>query len=359
MQNDNRNPYITGPRYRCMHDTPAPRRSRFFHPEADGTPRCFPWRWLLWALLALLVVVLLSLGKAHGQEPPADPDVPKIKIAQEHRVANRTDHGICWFCSAEMLGKHLGIMPLHTLTERVVQTGVGLRGGATVEAVDHWVKTLGVKPRVNPHGRSQEGVRWLQAQLDAGLPVVVSYYDGRYKDGSRATHAVLLTHITRQKVAFGTGQDYSVHYVDPNGMKDQRYNWAWFWDAWTGRAYTFDPREQPPQFVQAPPMGDPRRPLVATHCVKKIVHPDVQARIQRYVNPPLEIRQQQVPGTPTHQLPYKTDQYVNAVFNVKLASNQDIKDGVMRPDDQFRFGCYTYHGHDYFSEYRQATGAKK
>jgi hypothetical protein len=276
-----------------------------------GSGKCPLARRLFWvaAVVHVLVVAvcLLLAAAARGQEAP---------ITVQERVGNRRDHGICWWCCAEMAGRHAGIAPLTTITRQVVESGIGFHSGATDEAVAYWLRTLRVRARTNPHGNTRAGYDWLMQQLREGLPVVASISTVR-----EGNHAILLTHITSNKVDFDNGQgyrtrDWVVRYIDPNYPdSDYTHTWQWFVSAWTGRAYAFSPREQDPSLLL-------RRDTAG-------------AAVWRSFLPP-----------PSHAVAVRP-------FTGKLPSNQDIDDGIHRPADTLEYGCFVYPAHDYFQQYRR------
>lgn len=293
-----------------------------------------------------LLLVVAALASSCCATPCPAQEAKPITIAQEHRVPNRTDHGVCWFCCAEMAGKHQGIKPLYGLTELVAKTHIGLKTGATEEAVGHWMNQLKLRPRMNTFGKSQKGYDWLMLQLKEGLPVIVSINSAR-----EGNHALVITNVTAQKMLFDNGQGYKstdwvVSYIDPNtATKDWTHTWSWFLSVWTGRAFSFHPAEQDPVAVQPQDLR-PGRLLLQTGEFHKVVQPDIQQRVQQLAQP----LQPPMPG-PQPGLPPFTA--VNAVQTtpIHISSNQDIKDGINRPLDVLEYGCYSFH--DYFTQYRK------
>jgi hypothetical protein len=335
----------------------------------------------------ILLALGLALGPARGQE--------SVVIGRHHRVKNRSDHGVCWWASAQMAGNHAGIVPLQGIVGRVVSTGIGFRHGASQEAIDHWMSTLRVKPLTNPEGdRSQAAINKVQGWLDRGLPVIVSY------NHSAGAHAVLLTRIGRKKEVWTSDRgeavdDFPVTYVDPDDCAtDTTRSWTWFVSAWTGKAYAFDPGDQDPALVRLPglrpgrlmlcdgcwhrqPGGLPPSPPAASDASGSASGPRTgpdasyakpgalkqwsgtkRPTYPAYQPPhkvvPVEVRKPMPPYAP-HELPYVIDYPVGATY-YRPPSNQDIGDGVTRPDDQFRT-YYGLQGHDYYGEFR--NGAQK
>lgn len=302
-------------------------------------------RWSV--ILTLLLVVHSTFGQTAA-----------ITIAQESRVANTDKNGVCWFCCAATIGKHAGIIPLQDLDQRVLKSGIGHQGGASEESIAHWMQELKLKPLVNPVGKKdREGVERLQGWLDRQLPVIVSY--------THATggHAILLTRISRAKEKWTTAEgqeihDYAINYVDPDDPKHTwKVSWSWFHQVWTGRAYAFDPKEQLPQLIQVPELR-PGRLMMATGGfvpIRKTLSPELLERT-KHIAPPIEARYEAKPYLP-HQVPYEA-KYPAFNEKIKIPSNQDLNDGVVRPWDFFANNCYGYFDYNYHSEY-EAFKAKK
>lgn len=271
----------------------------------------------------LAVTILLALA-------PLSPG-QGIVVKPEHRVPNRTDHGACWWAAMETAGNHHGDPRLKGLVGRVVVDGRGWKGGADVDSISHWMTASGVKWESWPGGNTNAGYVWLAGHLDRGRPVVVSLKD------PPGTHAVLLVAFDRQANA--------VRYVDPNGVADVVKPWAWFTETWTGHAHVVWPPDR--SIVQAPP---PKPVEVVRDALEK----------KPVLLRPIEVRKQYPPVQP-HEIPFRTEQ----AFNVKppvVPSNQDIKDGVRRPDDTLRYGLFgdgvgLGGGHDYYRDFRAARVA--
>ncbi len=297
-------------------------------------------------ILALGIVLVLC-ALCSGQE---------IRIDPANRVGNRNDEGVCWWCCVEMAGKQYGITPLESMVSQVVKNnGPGFHGGATQESIDFWLHRTGVTADFRLEG-SKDQKFVVDTLCDRHLPVVTSNY---WRGGG--THAILVTEITKQKLDFvdadGVRQhDYRVTYINPNYPEDvQQRTWTWWYPSWTGRAYVFDPGKQNPTLVHAPVPSGP--PVLTPRVVQA---PPVLAQA-----PPVLLPQQQLPNQqlvqhmPSHELPFDTNQPVNHGPPVAIPSNQDIRDGINRPDDVLRYGCYAYFQYDYHSEYHRKGEGRK
>lgn len=316
------------------------------------------WSGTLAGAVAALAAVLLSVWaaqSARAQEP--------VPLAPHHRVANRPDYGVCWWACAQMVGNAKGIVPLQNVVDRVVESGIGFKGGADSESIDHWVSTLKLRALSNPPGaKDQRAVDRVQGWLDRGLPVIVSYA----QDGGTSTHAVLLVKIGRAKEAWTSDagdrvEDYPVEYVDPNDPhRNVRHSWTWFASAWTGRAVTFDPADQDRSLVR-PPELRPGRLMIADgkwHRAGALAaghghgpgHDQGHGDHQTPGAPP-------VPAIPTrqHDEPFLARNPVNRVPYVHVPSNQDMGDGVTRPSDVFYNYAGYGPGYDYYARYRSGT----
>lgn len=299
------------------------------------------------ACVLLLTLTLTTL--VHGQEAT---EKPAIQIAKANRVDNSKEVGVCWWACADMIGREFGIIPLIDMKNRVLDTGIGRDHGARIEDIDFWMKELGLKPRFrNPS--STKDVKALCQWLDDGLPIVISME--RWQGGTGA-HAILLTKVTRKKIDWDNGKgyktkDYIVSYIDPNHSGyDYENTWEWFMQHWNGKMYAFDPKEQDPKLLRL----RPGRLLLATG---KYQRGDLGMMPKEPVGGvrvlPPQFAHQEPPVYP-HQLPYVANTALaNHYPDVnKQPSNQDIKDGVNRPDDLLRFPLYGQDTYDYHSEFR-------
>lgn len=257
-----------------------------------------------WFLILALLGGLFAVPAA-GQD---------IVIAPENRVANRTDTGVCWWAAAEMIGKQYGIKGLIGITDKVVKDGRGWKDGANDATIPFWLKEAGVKHTRNPHGKTQEGAKWVAEQLAAGKPVV-SCQNVVGTDGKVYLHAFLIT-----KFDYDTQK---VHYIDCNDVskdfaKDYKDWYAW----WYCRAYSFD----------LPAPGEEAK-----------VDPKQVAPAPKTVVP---LGQGHIPIEHPTPVPIKP---------VVFPSNQDIKDGIQRPDDTLRYGLFKHlggSGYDYYSDFK-------
>jgi hypothetical protein len=225
-------------------------------------------------------------------------------VEKQHRVANRRDYAVCWWACAESIGNQYGIKELRGLTQKVVDNGVGRDTGARQEDIDWWMAKLGLK-LAQTSGRS---VAFLQVWLDRKVPVIVSVK--HWHSAKEETHALILTSISPGKLDFVDGSnekhhDFVVDFIDPNDpQSNYQHTWAWFQQHWTGRAYAFEAAE---------------RPTVVA-----------------------------VPATPL------------VVTTVRLPSNQDIKDGVLRPQDELDESYYRLPGnYDYYADFKKRFGPRK
>lgn len=64
------------------------------------------------------------------------------------------------------------------------------------------------------------------------------------------------------------------------------------------------------------------------------------------MTPPLEIRVQYPPFYP-HEIPYRLSPPPYPGWQPNIPSNQDIKDGVQRPNDRLEYGCWRYYSSYY------------
>lgn len=248
---------------------------------------------------AVLLACCLA-GSAHAAEA-------RIDVA--NRVGNRTDYGVCWWAAAEMIGKQYGIKELTGLTEKVVADGHGFKGGAGDSDIKYWMDKLGVKWHSNPHAKCEAGAQWIKERLAAGIPVVsCNNYIGGHRNGKVTLHAWVMLKIDSQ----------GVHYVDCNDITEVKIKpYQEWYDWWYGRAISFE-MPKPEQHTAKP--ETPKQPVVL---LPQVLVPDY---------PPGYVR--------------------------KFASNQDIKDGVRRPDDTLRYGLFgdagISSGYDYYHQHRPA-----
>lgn len=292
-----------------------------------------PPGWDLGKIVAVIIAVIAAIGLCINLARSAEP----IVISKQHRSHNRSDHGICWWNCAEMIGKHSGIAPLHDITKRVVESGIGYQSGATEESIQHWMKELNLTLHTNPHGKSDAGVRWMEDHLRHGQPVIASMSTGG------DSHAILIKGWTERKQDWTDGagrkvNDYVVYYIDPNdAARDYQHTWTWFWRDWSGRASVFATEQ-----VARPPVLQPLEkidmPRTEPGVPPKVIDPHLQKRILV----------QELPPYAPHDVPYEANHPMQ-YGPIYIPSNQDIKDGVQRPDDQLRYGKFYY----YSSEYQQ------
>ncbi len=292
------------------------------------------------------LALLLLAGDSPGQ------GASSIKILPEHRVANTDPSGVCWFCCAATAGRHSGIPKLHDIDKLVLKTGVGHKTGATEESVSHWMNELGLKPLTNPAGKKDaEAVALVKSWLDRKIPVVASY------SHSSGQHAVLLTRISDAKEKWKRSdgseyEDHSVSYVDPDDHKNTwRATWTWFHEAWTGRAYAFDP-----EIPEHRPELRPGRLMAATGAFVPARKALPAHMLPEGLPGPLKGMVYETPVVLPRQLPFDGHQGAAPPPRPKVPSNQDIKDGVTRPSDVTRDAVDG--DHDYYSEYKAFKAGK-
>ena len=302
--------------------------------------------------LLACVLLLFAAGFIKAQE---ETEKPAIKIAKANRVDNSDKVGVCWWACADMLGREFGILPLIDMKNRVLDTGIGRDQGARIEDIEYWVKELGLKARARSAG--EKDVKALCKWLDDGLPVIVSM---ERWEGGTGSHAILLTKVTRKKIDWDNGKgyktkDYVVTYIDPNHSQYTYENtWEWFTQHWNGKMYTFDPKEQDVKLVRL----RPGRLLVATGTYQRGdlgMPPKEPVGGVRVLPPQYAV---QAPPVYPHQLPYAANTALSDHYPdpSKQPSNQDIKDGVNRPDDLLRIPVYGQDTYDYHSEFRKKYG---
>lgn len=251
-----------------------------------------------WFSVFLLTVQLALLGWL-GSSCPVEAVGP-IVIDREHRVSNAASRGVCWWACAETVGRHLGWAQLHGLRDRVLLTGFSPEG-ATEGEITQFLRETGVRAR---SCRSKD-LKFLTSCLADGLPVVVVVQDWR---DMRSAHALVLTGITDAKVENwldGKGRpftDYIVTLIDPNDhLKTLQYPLGHFMKIWTGHATA----------LEKPSFEESRRILVSP--ADSPVYPFQFTKAATL-------------------LPVKNE-YPEPD---KQPSNQDIKDGINRPDDLLR-----------------------
>lgn len=265
-------------------------------------------------------LLILALAALFGWGLSAQLRGADIAIDPANRVANRTDWGACWWAAAESVGKQYGIKCLAGLVDRVAADGTG-KQGANDQTIAYWLAKTGLKAEANPHAKTVKGAEWIAAKLDAGVPVIACQ-NVIGTDGRTHLHAFLLLKFDRDTQL--------VHYVDSNDTaKVHAKPYREWYDWWYGRAYAIDPKAN-----AASPPG----------ALLKAADPSPDA--------PTPIAPPPQPGLipiehPTP--PFKA---------VKFPSNQDIKDGVQRPDDTLRYGQFKdigglSPGYDYYSEFRK------
>lgn len=230
-------------------------------------------------------------------------------ISTENFVPNKS--GTCWWACAEMIGRQFKIPGLIGLQDKVIATGIGHKTGASRKDIEHWLTTLQVRAEF-VQGPNKD-TDWLIAKIKKKLPVLVNIY--MYDSGGRLsseTHSVIIV-----KLEVENGKQM-VTYTDPNNARtNYTLSFASFVEYyWTGTAYVFDPNEQ-------------RRLLFADT-----------------TDPALKTKATQILASHLGVVGYEVKPQVTK-------SNQDIKDGVNRPDDLFRIPIITPDSVDYYQEFRQ------
>lgn len=228
-----------------------------------------------------------------------------VIIAPENRVPNRIDHGVCWWAAAETVGKQFGVTKLHGLSAAVVQDGLGWKEGATDLSIGVWLKKRGVVAEPNTLGKTTAGATWVAKAVDKGVPVITCHQF----TGSPMGHSILNVKFDRDTQL--------VHYVDSNFVSaESTMPYDRWYKTWGGRAYAIDPKANLPAHIPpAVALAPPPAPSVV------------------------------LPYPPSRPLTYP--------------SNQDIKDGVRRPDDTLRYGLFgdvggTAPGYDYYRDAKRA-----
>jgi hypothetical protein len=324
------------------------------------------FRLAYYSALALYALVRLA-GLAPGQEPPAAakpappgglapdrqpppaaPALPPLVIDPAHRVNNRTDHGVCWWCCAQMIGRQYGIVPLEDIVDKVTRSGRGFKTGARVEDTVFWVKALGLKADNRATAATRDKIPERLAYLTdlvlrRRLPAIVSL------KLPSCVHAVLVLHLVPGE---------SVVFIDPNRPAEYETRpWDWFARRVTGRIYAFDPARQEPRYLRlhatprASPHAPPHAPVQApahapapvpartmlSHVKAKVVAEDLLRRVQaQAARPPGPTYG---PPAYAHDVPFATAQ-PEGPPPPPPPSNQDIKDGVVRPADVLYSGPF-------------------
>jgi hypothetical protein len=270
-------------------------------------------------LLTLLSLVVLGISS--GAEPTITPD---------NRSLNRTDYGICWWCCMEMVAKEHNIPGYANITDLVVKDGLGFKEGATHTTIHAWAEKQKVKMEFH-EGPARDHRFVLNTIWDRKLPVVTSNYWS--DDGVRKfTHAILVVDITDNEVEFidednVARKTYRVRYIDPNCVDKSRVcqkTWEWWYTSWTGRCCVLDPLKQEvrtARSITTPTSDAPKH--------EGLQHKQVPAYLPQL---PLDVSQ-------THTLGHTQ--------LISIPSNQDIQDGVQRPNDCLYSGCYHYFA-DYY-----------
>lgn len=159
-----------------------------------------------------------------------------IALKKDHRVPNRTDIGVCWWASAEMVGNHFGIDPLRGLAADVPRDGYGWVHGAYDETIEYWMKKKGVRASRVPGAFSPQAADEILKLVEGGTPVICCMNVVPQPSGPHALHAWLLIRYDREKD--------EVHYVDTNAVGTDivtsRKNW---YALWFGRAWVIDPKQ--------------------------------------------------------------------------------------------------------------------
>lgn len=205
------------------------------------------------------------------------------QIPRDALVSNRAP-GVCWFACAETAGRIHGVEALYGLTDKVLSTGVG-KDGASDEVIHRWLKHLGVRYYLQNLG--DKDWKWVKAWNDYGSPVVLSVQNWK----GISAHALLLLKISPEGMCTVYDCNDRDTLLELSAQALQEH--------WNGRAVVIEHRRQASQ--KAPvTVKQPTVPVVQLG--QPAVHPLVLG------NQPLR--------------------------EVRLPSNQDIKDGVNRPLDE-------------------------
>lgn len=223
-----------------------------------------------------------------------------IKIAEEVRVTN-PNPAQSWWAAASTIGGYSNIPQLRELAIKAGQQP------ATKENILAAAKAHCVGIQWSPHGNSKNGIDWITKRLEAKQPVVVGTRDAYTNRGQHTF--IILTWVSKEPQHHDNDKgfrtfDYLVNFVDPTNGRNYQYPLASLYRVWDGSAWAFD--------QEYDKRADPPTPLAA--------------------GPPI--------GPPP-------------VVPLPEYSNQDIKDGVRRPDDTLRYGLYghAFIGHDYYREF--------
>lgn len=302
-------------------------------------------------VMVMLFLFFVMATPAQGQT---------LDIASQHRVQNRSDHGVCWWACAQMIGNHAGIVPLQTIVDRVAASGIGFREGASTESIQHWLRTL----KLRVESSSGKDLEFLRTMVQRGLPVIATVHNwSSSRDGRHAVLVVSVSGGVETLTDDRTGrkhQDVLVTYIDPNRADvTAATTWAAFSSRWTGTAYAFDPRHQDSSVLAGPPPLREGR-LLLDGCFYKTIKADAQNQVLlpapggpvvRTLPPTVQLQ----PVYP-HQLPYVTQQPVAHGPAPRIPSNQDIKDGVARPSDVLEYSTFRVApNHDYHADFRSRT----
>ena len=252
-------------------------------------------KWISCMLPLFLVPLLVHVAQLDANDA--------AYIAKENRLANR-DPGVCWWTCADMIGRHLKITTLVGLQERVLsEGGRAVTEGAHPDDIAAWLTKLKVKAQ---HITGKKDFAFIEESLKRGLPVLVTLKDWQ-TSSPKHTHAVVVWAMSKDKMEVTQGgvttQDVRIDFIDPNNITWNTYgSKTWFADMWVGDAWTFDPRAQHQSVVSIlRRLWGGRAPLSTLRRFRTTLDPSVRAA-------------------------------------TLLESGS--QDGVNRPDDLFRFGCY-------------------
>lgn len=221
-----------------------------------------------------------------------------ISIPNNLRAENTGSASLNWWAAAATLCNVYGIANasnIASLTDEVSHETIAKR-----------MIALGIKLESNPEGKSANGAKWVTDKITSGAPVIVCQ-----------------NVLTGDKVAVVAcimigydGANVTLIYPSKPGV-ELVVSYAEWYEWWYGRAYCFS---------GVPP---------AKPAAKAVV-----------VAPP--------PKQSLRLLPF--EQPLLPLPSLQFPSNQDIKDGVRRPDDRLHYGLYGEHrssGYDYHSEFNK------
>lgn len=303
----------------------------------------------------IFIGVMVTLGALLLLGLLTTPVKAAAMIAPDNRVQNEKapNPGYCWFACAEMIGRELGIVPLQNLVGLVTlreNHGHGYPGGAGREEVDFWLKRLHLRAAHQPevetdkpvYKRTTKDHTILTDYVGKHLPIIVGVQEWDGRPGG--AHAILLLDISDKVEKWNDGtEDYGVFYLDPNFKEPKWTTWTFFYSHWTNEAYVFDPKEQDPKLIEERPLR-PGRLMLDGKFKKEAVKVTVVKR------PPIVVPS---PFVSPHQLPFGPTLYPKGEpTQVKIPSNQDIKDGVTRPDDTLHVPAVAP-SYDYQSKFNQ------